>query len=306
MYAAVIKFRHFLFDRGWMKSAQTSLPSICIGNLEVGGTGKTPHTMFFTDLLRERYNVAILSRGYGRKSKGFKLAKTSSTANDVGDEALSYAQRWKDVTVAVCNDRTEGIEELKHIDDIQVVLLDDAICRYENRFTHDLPLPAGRLRDLPSRAEASDAIVVSKCPGNMSEKEMDNIASELSPYSQSPVFFSYFKYKQIIKEKKYLLVTGIAQTEELLSELRKQQCTFQHKRFGDHFNYTQKDADHLLNTLSSLGYDSILTTQKDYVKLSTLLPRTAPIEVMTIEVGWHKSPENWVQWFDLKVTTQRN
>ena len=186
LYGLVVRLRHFLYDRGWLQSKQYPFPTLCVGNLAVGGTGKTPMVEYLVRLLGEE-QVAILSRGYRRKTKGFVLADTSATALTLGDEPFQYHRKFSKATVAVCENRQEGIEQLLKRPNFQVILLDDAfqhrkvqaglnllLTSYSQLYTNDFLLPVGSLRDIRSRAGKAQIILVTKCP-NLSEEAQQRI-----------------------------------------------------------------------------------------------------------------------------------
>ncbi|MCK5846027.1 MAG: tetraacyldisaccharide 4'-kinase, partial [Bacteroidales bacterium] len=220
MYAIITKLRGLLFDSGIIKSSEFDIPIINIGNLAIGGSGKTPHIEFVIDLLKGDYNVATLSRGYGRKTKGFIEVEETSTAIEVGDEPLQIKIKYPDIKVFVGEDRVEAITKLlfKH-PKIDVILLDDAfqhrairagfnilLTDYQKIFTRDKSMPAGRLREFPSAAKRSDLIIISKCPNNISLDKQSELSNEIAEHTSSEVLFSEIKYKTLLSVNKNISI----------------------------------------------------------------------------------------------------
>lgn len=291
VYYAITLARNMLYDAGILSSRTYALPVICIGNLSVGGTGKSPMTEFVIRLLKNKYQVATLSRGYGRASKGYKDVHPHSQATEVGDEPLQFAQKFKDIQVAVCEDRQEGIKRLlSKPTSPQVILLDDAyqhrkvkagfyivLTPYGDLYSNDYLLPAGNLREPRGGASRADIVVVTKCPEQVSQQEQRHIEKQLGIRSHQELFFSKIRYSEEVygsdiqrslkslKTTNITLVTGIANPQPLLSYLQAQGLFFSHKAYGDHHNFTNSEIRELEKV------DCILTTEKDYVRLRPLL-----------------------------------
>lgn len=208
VYALIVTIRNWLFDRGILRSSAFSLPIICVGNLAVGGTGKSPMVEWLIRLLKDQYPIAVLSRGYKRKTKGYALAGASTTALDIGDEPMQFHSKFPDVAVAVGEERIVAIPQLLHDrPETRAIILDDAfqhrtvraglnvlLTDYSNLFTRDWWLPSGDLRDAPSGYRRAGIIVVTKCPAGMSQEERRAIVTEIGPRGDQQVFFSTIRY----------------------------------------------------------------------------------------------------------------
>ncbi|MHA6249282.1 tetraacyldisaccharide 4'-kinase [Pontibacter sp. CAU 1760] len=293
LYGGIMVVRNKLYDHGVLPSRQFNLPVIAVGNLTVGGTGKTPHVEYLLRLLHH-YKTATLSRGYKRQSKGFILADASSSALSIGDEPYQYYRDFEGVAVAVSEDRVHGIEELrKRVPEVEAVVLDDAmqhrpvqpslslmLTDYHRLFYKDFVMPAGLLREPRTGASRADAIIVSKCPLHLSEKEQEAIRYKIQRYASQavPVFFTAFRYGApvplqggITPGKKVVLLTGIANAEPLKENLAQQGYTLlHHAAFPDHHLYEARDIETLQQLLAKPAYQgaAVLTTRKDAVKLA--------------------------------------
>jgi tetraacyldisaccharide 4'-kinase len=280
--------RNFLFDKSLLRSYTISGKSITVGNLSVGGTGKTPMVIYLTKLLGEKYELQILSRGYGRKTNGYLLVNENHTAIDVGDEPLLYFNKFKkNITIAVSENRADGIQQLRKIQPKSLVILDDAfqhrkikagfsvlLTTYNSLFSSDFLLPVGNLREARSGAKRSDIIVVTKCPKNITKIEKNKIKSALSKYNKS-IFFSSISYAYPISfgsttscSKNILLVTGIAKPEPLIDFLS-ETSRVEHISFPDHHNFSVNEIQKIhekIDTFVSENW-SIITTEKDYMRL---------------------------------------
>lgn len=327
LYGAVTGLRNFLYNKGILSATEFDLPVIAVGNLTVGGTGKTPHVEYLLRLLQQ-YRLATLSRGYKRKTTGFILADSSSTAEQLGDEPFQYHQDFPEVSVAVCEKRVEGVQKLNELlPDTQVVILDDAmqhraikpslmimLTDYGRPFFHDFILPAGLLREGRAGARRADAVVVSKCPEQLGEEAIAKYTSRIQKYTlpNTPVFFSTFKYGEAVSigaatglSEKVILLTGIANPKPMLEYLEQQG----HKlvksfTFPDHHHYTIQNLLEVKDFISKYKYDeiSIITTRKDAVKLlaSELKSETEilPVFYLPIEVAFLNDGDR----FDAMVT----
>ena len=210
VYALIVTIRNWLFDKGILRSSAFSLPIICVGNLAVGGTGKSPMVEWLIRLLKDQYPIAVLSRGYKRKTRGYALANASTTALDIGDEPMQFHSKFPDVTIAVGEERIVAIPQLLHDRPAtRAIILDDAfqhrtvraglnvlLTDYSNLFTRDWWLPSGDLRDAPSSYRRAGIIVVTKCPAELSEDQRRAIVTEIGPRGQQQVFFSTIRYGQ--------------------------------------------------------------------------------------------------------------
>lgn len=298
LYAAITAVRNWAFDRGVLKSTSFDLPIITVGNLSTGGTGKTPMVSLL--LKHSSGKVAVLSRGYGRKTKGFLEVSTESTVKEVGDEPLEQKRKFPEVIVAVCEDRVAGIEALlKTYPGLQGILLDDAfqhryvnpsaqlvLTPYEQRFTKDYVLPAGNLRESAYGAERATAIVVTKSPLELSQEEKQRIREEMASYSKAPVFFSTLEYSENAKlssEDKHLVVTGIENPTPLYNYLTDRGFSFEAIQFPDHHNFTASDIQKIEAKARDKKASAIITTAKDITRLSPLWNSGIPLRVQEIE-----------------------
>ncbi|RBQ06274.1 tetraacyldisaccharide 4'-kinase [Pedobacter miscanthi] len=292
IYGMAIVLRKKLYDWGLMQSVKFDLPVICVGNLAVGGSGKTPTTEYLVRLLAG-YKIAILSRGYGRKTKGFILADASSTAETIGDEPLQYYQKFNNVTVAVCEDRAKGINQLKENHDL--IILDDAfqhravqagfnilLFEFRKLGTLQFLLPAGNLRDVFSSRKRADVLLVTKSPVPLLHVAQQASVNELQPNASQPVLHSYLKYGNLvhlfnkesltlesIKDFEIFLLTGIANPEPLIEELQKYSKTIRHEDFPDHYAFKHADISKFKNAfLAGIKKEKIIiTTEKDSKRL---------------------------------------
>ena len=288
LYGLGVRLRHFLYDRGWLSSKRYPFPILCVGNLAVGGTGKTPMVEYLVRLLGQE-QVAILSRGYRRKTRGFILADDSATAMTLGDEPYQYHRKFPRATVTVCESRQEGIERLLENPHFKYIILDDAfqhrkvqagtnllLTSYDKLYTQDFLLPVGSLRDIRSRARKAQIIIVTKCP-ELTQTEQEKIIQQLKPLPSQKVYFTTIAYSdrvyshedsQALKDfiaTPFTLVTGIANPTPLVDFLEKQGASFEHLAYSDHHHFSNRE----LELLRQKG--RILTTEKDYVRLEGAL-----------------------------------
>ncbi|MFS4469499.1 tetraacyldisaccharide 4'-kinase [Maribacter sp. 2210JD10-5] len=296
IYGLVVYLRNFFYDSGVFKSRSFDTPLICIGNLSVGGTGKTPMTELLIAQLKTDFKLAVLSRGYKRKSKGFMLADETSSVTDLGDEPFQMYSKFPEVTFAVDADRRNGISWLEENIYPDIILLDDAfqhrkvkpdfsilLTSYGDLYSNDWYLPTGNLRDSKNAAKRADLIIVTKCPQQLSEKEAKKIITVLKPSENQKVLFTYLNYSKVLygsegehllsefKNSKVSLVTGIANPRPLIEYLGLNDILFEHINFPDHHFFTEKELD-LLKTK-----ERIITTEKDFVRLKTELSNLAYI-----------------------------
>ncbi|MFC6876532.1 tetraacyldisaccharide 4'-kinase [Flavobacterium myungsuense] len=291
LYGWIMQCRNFLYDKGFLKSYSFDLPIIAVGNLSVGGTGKTPQIEYLIRLLSDNYKIATLSRGYKRESKGFVLADETSTAAILGDEPYQFYRKFPKIQVTVDADRKNGIEQLLSLPNKpNIILLDDAfqhrkvkagfyilLTAYDDLFCNDYILPTGNLRESRSGANRANCIIVTKCPKVISELERDEIRKKLG--SNNPVFFSSIEYddciysanesKQVseIKNLNKLLIAGIAKPKSFFDFLKNQNDTS--LTFPDHHHFTASD---ILTIKSKAKGSLIITTEKDYVRLRNSIP----------------------------------
>lgn len=291
LYYLATVIRNLFFDWKIFKSEKIQEPSICIGNLSVGGSGKTPMTIYLANLLKKDLPIQILSRGYGRKSSGYREVQVDSTCEEVGDEPLVYKKRFQsEITIAVSENRSVGARKLNQ-NKKSILLLDDAFQhRYVNAgfsilltpfqqiFTSDFLLPVGNLREARCGAKRADCIVITKCPESIESTHKNRIIECMQKYSK-PIFFSSIEYGELIsfgtKRNSFetvLLVCGIAQPETLIIELRKK-YKVEVLLFADHYNFDSTDIKQIHQKFDTFAQESsvIITTEKDYVRLQTKL-----------------------------------
>jgi tetraacyldisaccharide 4'-kinase len=291
LYGFILFIRNWCYNVGLFKSLPISKKSICIGNLSMGGTGKTPHVMLLANLLKSNYKISILSRGYGRKSKGFLLADENSNFKTIGDEPMTYYQRFKnEVHVAVSEKRAVGVQKIQTLfPDNQVILLDDAfqhravkagrnilLTDYNHLFCDDYVLPAGNLREWKIGRKRADWLIVTKCPKNLSEQEKNNIQKKLK-FPADKTYFSTIKYGDLVsftqinaKDIKHLiLVTAIANPTPLVEHLS-QKYTLELISFPDHHEFTTADISRIHQKFDTFVQDkkAIITTEKDFVRIA--------------------------------------
>ena len=279
LYSVVVWVRNVLYDERILPSHEVDIPTIGIGNLAVGGTGKTPMTEYLLRLLSGKYNVAVLSRGYGRKTSGFRLARATDTARTIGDEPMQIYRHFPDVPVAVCANRVEGIKRLRQLyPKLQCVILDDAfqhrhlrcgfyilLTAYDCLYVNDKMLPYGSLRDLPSESRRANAVVVTKCPSTMQPIERRIVSNQLQLASYQHLCYSSVRYEAIDLPGTPLLVAGIANPEPLLVHLKKQYPNTHLLAFRDHHAFSKKDVQTIMEYASR--YACVLTTEKDYMRM---------------------------------------
>lgn len=294
IYGCIIIIRNFLFDKNIIKSTTFNLPIICVGNLSVGGTGKSPMVEYLLNLLQHKYALATLSRGYKRKTKGYALAHSGTTAIDIGDEPMQFHQKFPGVAVAVGEERIVAIPQLLHDrKDIEVIIMDDAfqhriikagfnivLTDCNNLFTRDFFLPTGDLRDQRSSYRKADVIVVTKCPPSFTLEEKEKIIAEIDPVKGQHIFFTSIQYGQpyhiISRQQKpltpndeILLLCGIANPAPLKNYISNQAKSYNLLSYADHHIYTIDDLQEVNKRLHDMHspYKMIITTEKDATRL---------------------------------------
>lgn len=295
LYWIPVKIRNFLFDINLLKGYSPDIPTICIGNITVGGTGKTPHSEYLIEILQNKYQVGLLSRGYKRKTNGFKIVETTSTVNEVGDEPLQIKLKYPNAIVAVDEDRVTGSNELVfNYPDLKVLLLDDAfqhryikpglsilLTNFDELISRDFFIPAGRLRDSLSEKRRANIIVVTKCPKDLSGQEMENIRNELVLKPTQNIYFTTVTYgdvKPIFSEyadlltpsssQKVFAVAGIANPKPFYGYLEKKFQIDGKNTYPDHHRFSEKEIRLIFerfceNTL-------LVTTEKDAARIRCL------------------------------------
>ncbi len=289
IYGFITFIRNKFYDNGILRSTSFNLSIICIGNLSVGGTGKTPHTEYITRLLKDNFKLAILSRGYGRKSKGYILANDIVNSNDIGDEPMQFYTKFgKEVSVSVCESRVEGVQNLIKDINPEIVVLDDAyqhraikaglyvlLSSYNDLFFDDYLLPTGNLREYRRGVNRANIIVVTKSPVNLSQSEKEIVTKKMRKYTDAEIYFSTIVYDNnifgkkmlrldFIKDQEVVLLTGIANPKSMIEYLKGRLTITEHLSYDDHYNFTEKD----IEIIKKKSNDRlILTTEKDYMRL---------------------------------------
>jgi tetraacyldisaccharide 4'-kinase len=312
IYGLIVYIRNWMFDKNLFRSAAFNLPIICIGNLSLGGTGKSPMVEFLIGKLQHEFRLAVLSRGYKRKTRGYALAGPQSTALEIGDEPMQFFNKFPDLTIAVGEERMVAIPQLLHDKpDTRVIILDDAfqhrwvlaglnilLTDYNNLFTRDWFLPTGDLRDLKKSARRAGIIVVTKCPTDLSLAEKIQLTKEIKPTVKQEIFFSAISYGQpyqvITRETwnmdnstEVLLISGIANPGTLKKHLEENFNGYDELAYSDHHIFTIDDLNHILKRFNQIQSPEkiLLTTEKDAVRLQKFSQqlRDLPFFVMPIQ-----------------------
>ena len=320
IYRIVTGVRNKLFDWKILPSEEFDTPVISVGNLTVGGTGKTPHTEYLVHLLKDKRKVALLSRGYKRKTKGFVLATANSTAKDIGDEPYQIKAKFPDIHVAVDADRRHGIHRICKGDaskDVEVILLDDAfqhryvtpgvnivLIDYNRPIYEDALMPMGLLREPMSSLDRANIIIVTKCPKDIKPIDFRVVTKHLNLRPYQRLYFTTFRYgdlqafdtpseqkalSTISPSTHILLVTGIASATPLAEKLREYTDYIIHMEYGDHHNFTNAELQDISKRFASINNEDkiIITTEKDAARLRGMQPDASITEnlyVLPIEV----------------------
>ena len=295
-YGMGVKLRNTLFEMGVLKSRSFKIPVISIGNITVGGTGKTPHVEYLVSVLKDIFHVAVLSRGYKRKTKGFVLADAKTTMPEIGDEPYQMKMKFPHVTIAVDKNRCHGIELLTESNQqTDVILLDDAfqhryvkpginilLVDYHRLIIYDELLPAGRLREPIKSKNRADIVIVTKCPKDLKPMEFRVITKAMSLFPYQQLFFSTHEYGLLrplesqgeslaldtLPGKNVLLLTGIASPEQMRLDLQTYTADIHPLSFADHHNFKKKDIERINKTFEALPSPKIIiTTEKDASRL---------------------------------------
>jgi tetraacyldisaccharide 4'-kinase len=313
LYGFITSIRNFLYDKGILKSYSFEIPVIAVGNLSVGGTGKTPQIEYLIRLLSPKYKVATLSRGYKRKSEGFILADASSNAEIIGDEPFQYYEKFKNIQVAVDADRKNGIEQLfSQVNKPEIVLLDDAfqhrkvkagfyilLTSYGDLYSDDFILPTGNLRETRSGAKRANIVIVTKCPETLSLDKQNKIKAKLNLNPKQELHFSFIDYDDTIysedktikveeiRNQDKLLLAGIAKPEPFFKHLKKNndQCL----TFPDHHHFVEKD---ILDIKNKSQNKIVITTEKDFVRLKGSMLKE-PLFYLPIRSSFLSESENF-------------
>ncbi|MBV8388941.1 MAG: tetraacyldisaccharide 4'-kinase [Mucilaginibacter sp.] len=312
LYGIVVAVRNWCYDGGILKSRSFKIPVISVGNLEVGGAGKSPMTEYLVRLLKGHHKLATLSRGYGRKTKGFLTVTTESTAEQVGDEPLQFKHKFPDITVVVCEKRVDGLKELIHAHNL--VLMDDA---YQHRavkpglsillFDYNrinephLLLPAGNMREPFSGRWRADIVIISKCPEQLNAEEQEKIAVKIDPLPYQSLFFTSIVYLPLQdlngnpsdvvldNDTAVFLLTGIANPTPLAKHIKKYTSKLIHHNYPDHHRFSLKNISKLADEFAACTAQKkvIITTEKDAQRLveHELLPLVQSLPVLVIPIG---------------------
>ncbi|MFC7357650.1 tetraacyldisaccharide 4'-kinase [Jejudonia soesokkakensis] len=292
LYGIVTAFRNYFYNVGWFQSKSYRQPVICVGNLSVGGTGKSPMVAYLLSFLKDTYKVAVLSRGYKRETSGYIEVTTAHSAKQVGDEPRQCKQNFPEVTVAVCANRQLGMDHL--LPEAEVVILDDAfqhrkvkaslnilLTPFDDLYIYDYMLPTGNLREPRAGMRRADIIVVTKCPEKVAYSKLQEIQFKLDLKEHQRVYFSKITYASKIynetealdiaylEDKNFSLVTGIANPKPLVDFLAEKQYRFEHLNYPDHHDFTDSEIETLKKQ------ELILTTEKDYMRLQPKLGKFA-------------------------------
>lgn len=302
LYGGIVNTRNKMFDWGILKTESFDVPVVSIGNITVGGTGKTPHVEYIIEYLSSIYNIGVLSRGYKRKTKGFVLATSKSNPDTIGDEPYQIYQKYGyRIKVAVCEKRCKGIKELLSIyPDINLILLDDAfqhryvkpkvsvlLTDYNHPVYSDKILPLGRLREAPSSVGRADYVIVTKCPENLNPLDFRLISKNLDLFAFQKLFFSRYIYSnpvsvfneetnysvnlsQLTRDDCILLLTGVASPRNFIRYFKKFGCRIKIAHYPDHYDFTRRDMEHIEKLFSEMkgAKKLIMTTEKDAVRLA--------------------------------------
>jgi tetraacyldisaccharide 4'-kinase len=333
IYRGIVVFRNWLYEKRIFKSSSFDFPLITIGNLSMGGTGKTPHTEYLIKLLQDDYSIATLSRGYGRKTNEFMIAEKGDTALMIGDEPLQYFLKFPKIQVTVEKKRVLGILYILHfLPKTEVILLDDAfqhralnaglnilITDFSKPFYKDSMPPFGELREPISGADRANIIIVSKCPESLTNEQRNNILTSIKR-PQIPVFFSTMKYgipyagktSELLNDSLHLyeivLVTGIANPQPIYDYLTQQNVHYIALKYNDHHKFTDKDCIAITEKFGTFTTSKklVLTTEKDYARMMHIEAlKDLPIYCLPIEVKFLDKSEQFDELIKTYVRTNK-
>ena len=302
LYGIGVGFRNQLFNIGLLKQHDYDIPIISVGNITVGGAGKTPHVEYLIRLLKDKVKVAVLSRGYKRKTHGYVLANDSSTVTDIGDEPYQMKQKYQDVHIAVDKKRVDGIAHITgdaETNDTDVILLDDAfqhryvkpginilLVDYHRLIIYDKLLPAGRLREPLSGKNRADIVIITKCPKDLKPMEFRVLTKAMNLYPYQSLYFTTIEYKSLtplfakeksaiekeaLEDKHVMLITGIASPKQIIIDLKPHVKEMTTLAFSDHHQFKSKDIMKINETFNAIkGEKIIVTTEKDATRLEQL------------------------------------
>jgi tetraacyldisaccharide 4'-kinase len=321
IYGIITSLRNLLYDWKFLKSKSVDVHTICVGNLAVGGTGKTPHVEYLINILQNDFKIAILSRGYKRKTSGFIQATNTSTAFDIGDEPLQYKTKNPQLEVCVDANRVNGIKKiLEFPEPPKVVILDDAfqhralncelkivISEYNNLYLNDCMMPAGYLRESKKGIERADIIIISKTPDKTTAIDIRNVIKDLKPLAHQQLFFTWLKYGELkgfqnpadtidtlddLFRYRIVAFTGIGNPKPMITYLKEYASDVKHIQFPDHHSFTIQDIADVRAQLDAIegGNKIVVTTEKDAMRLRGTdlqdIANTLPLYVLPIEVDF--------------------
>ena len=296
VYNLITSLRNLLFDLGLINSVQYKIPTIGVGNLSTGGTGKSILVDYLIELLKIKYKITTLSRGYNRDTSGFIQATSKSSAYEIGDEPYQFYSKHPEINVVVCEDRRKGMKLiLNNLPNTEISIWDDVFqhryvkpglmlltTTFKYPYYQDKVLPIGNLRENKSSSKRADLIIVTKCPDELSYIEKLEFLEKLSPDENQKVFFSTISYKKNLKsddstihidnlrEEEFILVTGIADSSYLVKYLNNKNLKFKHLKYSDHYNFKKSSIDKILSISRN---KKIITTEKDYGRLKPKINR---------------------------------
>lgn len=340
IYGIITSFRNFLYDWKILPSTSFDVHTICVGNLAVGGTGKTPHVEYLINLLQNDLKVAVLSRGYKRKTSGFMQSTTSSTVNDIGDEPLLYKTKNPQLEVCVDANRVNGVKKiLEFSEPPKVIILDDAfqhralncelkivISEYTNIFINDCMMPSGHLRESKKGINRADIIIISKTPEKTSAVEIRTLAKDLKPLAHQLIFFTWLKYGELygfqnpsetidtlndLFRYRIILFTGIGNPAPLVTYLNEYGSEVKHIQFSDHHQFTINDITAIRKELDAIegGNKIVITTEKDAMRLRNGdlqdMANTLPLYVLPIEVDFKDKTQEFNEIIKNYVRTNK-
>lgn len=313
LYGLILRVRNFMYDQHWLKSTSFNIPIINVGNLSVGGTGKSPMVDYLVNMLKQQYRIGTISRGYKRRSEGYLLANDTTTAVEIGDEPMQFHLRHPDIAVAVGEERIVAVPQLLYDrPETQLIILDDAfqhraitpgfnilLTDYSNLYTRDFYLPTGDLRDNLSSAARAQIIIVTKCPRELGETEKQQIIQELKPLPHQTVLFTCIHYGRLYhivrqspsdlsKDAEILLVCGIANPTPLTNFIEENSSSYEALFFNDHHIFSIDDLKDIYSRYENMRGPGklMVTTEKDAVRLVKFRHelRDMPMYVLPISI----------------------
>lgn len=328
IYSFILRVRNGAFDNAWIKTYKSSMPTLSIGNLSTGGTGKTPHIIAIGKILEKQYPIAVLSRGYGRKTKGYREVEAEHSATECGDEPLMIKKRNAHWFVAVEEKRVDGAKRIEKLKKPFILLLDDAyqhrylqrdinimLSRFDRPFFKDHVLPMGRLRESRKAASRADICIVSHCPKDLSAGQTSSYREAIQAYSNAPVFFTRMKAGSLLNSnggrlssfpKKALILAGIANPHSFIATLKSLSPSTEFLKliYSDHHHFSSKDVDEVAQkAVACEGH--IITTEKDWVRLPLALVKHPKLQIsyLPIEVEFLEEKEmEFSDWLQQKLS----